>query len=119
MRRSSFLTVTAVVELAAGLGLLVLPGAALWLLLGVTEPDAVGTFTGRVAGAALVALGVASGFGRAADLGLLGGLLFYNGAVAALLVYAGAGLGLTGVALWPAVGLHTALAAWCGRCLRG
>jgi hypothetical protein len=37
-------------------------------------------------------------------------MLFYNVAVATLLAYAGLGLGLFGIGLWPTVALHAALA---------
>jgi len=45
-------------------------------------------------------------------------MLVYNVAVAAVLAHASLGLSVTGALLWPAVGLHTALAAWCSACLR-
>jgi hypothetical protein len=123
MHRATFLIVTAIIEAGAGICLLFLPAVAFELLLGVSQeaPDAM--LVGRVAGAALLALGVASWLGRngprsPAQQGLLTGLLVYNGAVGALLVYAALGLSLVGIALWPAVVLHTALAGWCVLCLR-
>ena len=48
-----------------------------------------------------------------AQLGLLTGILIYNVAVALLLGFAGTVLKMAGIALWPAVVLHTALAVWC------
>jgi hypothetical protein len=48
---------------------------------------------------------------------LLIGVLVYDGAAAALLGYAGLFSDLVGIALWPAVALHTALAVWCVLCL--
>jgi len=76
----------------------------------------------RVAGAALLALGIACGTvpvderGRAA-LALIVPMLVYNLAVAALLVHAHFGLELSGIGLWPAVVVHAALAVWCVACL--
>ena len=32
--------------------------------------------------------------------------------------YAGLGLGLSGIGLWPAVALHSTLAVWCVACLK-
>jgi hypothetical protein len=45
-------------------------------------------------------------------------MLMYNIAATAVLAFAGIGLGLHGVALWPAVVLHAAMGVWCGACLR-
>jgi hypothetical protein len=45
-------------------------------------------------------------------------MLMYNIVATAVLAFAGIGLGLHGVALWPAVVLHAAMAVWCGACLR-
>jgi hypothetical protein len=52
-----------------------------------------------------------------AQTGLLIGVLIYDGAAAVLLAYAGLALNLAGIALWPAVVLHTALALWRVSCL--
>jgi hypothetical protein len=114
--------VTAIVEVGAGLALLVWPPLPLWLLLGSQEYLPEAFLFGRVAGAALYAIGVASWLARndqrnPAQLGLLAGVLIYNVAVAILLVDAGARLSMAGVALWPAVALHGTLATWCIVCL--
>jgi len=111
----SLLVATAVFEVGTGLGLLLLPAVVLDLLIGVGQPAPEAVFVGRVAGAALLALGVASWLERRepAPGGLIAGLLVYNATVAGLLVYAGLGLDMAGVALWPAVALHAAMAAWC------
>jgi len=119
MHRSSLLFVTAVIEVGAGLGLLLLPAMLFDLLIGVEHPAPGALVVGRVAGAALLALGVASWLGRSAPApgGLIAGLLVYNATVAGILVYARAGLDMAGLALWPVVVLHAAMAAWCLACL--
>jgi hypothetical protein len=122
MHPAWFLIVTAVIEVGTGLALLVVPSVPLALLLGVsvTVPEAL--LVGRVTGAALLAIGVAGWLARGdrqghAQLGLLTGLLIYDGAAAALLGYAGLVMNMAGTLLWPAVVLHTALAVWCLVCL--
>ena len=116
------LTLTAVAEAATGVGLLVDPSLIGQLVLG-SSFDPMAVFVGRVAGAALIALGVACGLARddtqsRAARGLVAAMLFYNVAVAALLSFAGLGLGLRGVMLWPAVILHAVMAVWCVACRR-
>jgi len=123
MSRVGLLIVTAIVEVGTGLFLLLLPSVPLELLLGVGQAAPETLFIARVAGAALLALGVASWMGRSdkhgpAQIGLLLGILIYDAAAAVLLAYAALFLSLVGIALWPAVVLHTALAGWCVICLR-
>jgi hypothetical protein len=116
------LILTGIVEVPTGLGLIGIPSVVVHLLLnaeisGATIP------LGRVAGAALLALGVACWLAShdaqsCAARGLVTAMLLYNVAAVAVLAYAGLSLGLNGIALWPAVVLHAVMAVWCVACLR-
>ncbi|MER9405643.1 hypothetical protein NKI36_16545 [Mesorhizobium caraganae] len=122
--RKLFLIVIAAVEAATGLGLLLLPSVPLALLLGLASGTVEAIFVGRIAGVALLSIGVASWMARKDELnpslsGLLVGILIYNTAVTILLVYAGAVLKMTGVILWPVIAFHAVLAVWGGLLLRG
>jgi hypothetical protein len=117
------LIVTALGEGGTGLFLIVWPPAPFALLLGVEQPSPEAVACARVAGAALVGIGVSCWLGRLdrgspARLGLFTGLLTYDVAVALFLAYAGLFMNLLGIALWPAVGLHAVLAVWCVVALR-
>ncbi len=117
-----FLTLTAIIEAATGLALIAVPAIVVRLLLGA-EISGASMPLGRVAGAALLALGVACWLARddtqsRAARGLVVAMLMYNIVATAVLAFAGIGLGLHGVALWPAVVLHAAMALWCLACLR-
>jgi hypothetical protein len=119
---SRLLNVTAIIESATGLALIAVPAIVVWLLLGA-EISGASIPLGRVAGAALLALGVACWLARddtqsRAARGLVVAMLMYNIVATAVLGFAGIGLGLRGVALWPAVVLHAAMAVWCVACLR-
>ena len=117
-----FLILTAVIEAATGLALIALPALVVRLLLGA-EISGASIPLGRVAGAALLALGVACWLARddaqsRATRGLVVAMLMYNLVATAVLAFAGIGLGLHGVVLWPAVVLHAAMGVWCVGCLR-
>jgi uncharacterized membrane protein YdjX (TVP38/TMEM64 family) len=117
------LKLTAIIEAATGLALIALPSIVVWLLLGA-EISGASIPLGRVAGAALLALGVACWLARddtqsRAARGLIVAMLMYNIPATAVLAFAGIALGLHGVVLWPAVVLHAAMGAWCVACLRG
>jgi hypothetical protein len=117
------LIVTAAGEVGTGLALLAAPTVVFLLLLGVESAVPEALVVGRVAGGALVAIGVACWLARndrgPAQRGVLTGVLIYDVTAAALLAYSGSSLGMAGVALWPAVALHAGLALWCGTCLTG
>lgn len=95
----------AVGEIATGLALLILPSLVGRLLLG-EELTGIAIPVARVAGIALVALGVACwpGTPRA-------GMLTYSVAVTLYLAYLGVTGRSTGLLLWPAVVLHLILTA--------
>jgi hypothetical protein len=106
-----FFAVTAAIEAGAGLGLLALPDVVVKLLLGADISGA-SVPLGRVAGVALLALGVASWLARGqVASALTSAMLLYNCGVAAVLAMAGVS-GMTGVLLWPAVALHAVMAVW-------
>jgi hypothetical protein len=117
------LTVTALIELGAGAILMSFPAAAVKLLLDSPLDSPAGVILGRIAGSALCALGIGCWLARGvprgpAAGGLVAGMLFYNVAAVALFAFAGLGPKLVGVALWPAVILHAAMAGWCVASLR-
>jgi hypothetical protein len=117
------LTVTAVLEAAMGLALLASPSVPVALLLGTPLDGAAAPTVARLAGAALLVLGLACWLARAggpsrAGRGLIAAMLLYNVAAAALLLLARFGQGLSGFGLLPGVILHTALGAWCLAVLR-
>jgi len=122
MRVTPLMIVTALVETATGLLLLLWPALVFALLFGWRQvaPDMV--LIGRLAGAGVISIGVACWPARRdtrspAQRGMLAGLLTYNVLAALVLMIAGAELRMVGIALWPAVVYHFALAAWCVACL--
>lgn len=90
-------------EIATGLALVVVPAFVGQVLLGEALTGAA-VPTARVAGIALIALGVACW----KNSGLLG-MLVYSVAVTFYLGYVGLVESFAGVLLWPAVGLHAVL----------
>lgn len=99
----------AIGEAATGLALLIVPSLVGRLLLG-EELTGVATPVARVAGIALIALGIACWPGPP-----LIGMLTYSTVVTLYLAYLGFAGGLTGVLLWPAVALHAVLSILLGR----
>ncbi|MBI5040593.1 MAG: hypothetical protein HZB57_05165 [Gammaproteobacteria bacterium] len=90
----------AVGEAATGLALLIVPSLVGQLLLG-EELSGVAIPVARVAGIALIALGIACWPGTP-----LTGMLTYSAAVTLYLAYVGFAGGSSGILLWPAVVLH-------------
>lgn len=120
--RGALLSVTGVLEAATGFSLLSAPSWVAAFLLGAAPASSAGMMVGRVAGLALLTLGVAcwvargDAVGRAAT-GLIAAMCLYNLGTVALIVHAWAGLALFGLAFWPVILVHMALAAWCIACL--
>jgi hypothetical protein len=122
MHRTYLFTATALAEVSAGLALLACPALPMALLLGVEPAAPEDSVIARIAGAGLLAFGIACWAGRndpdrAGRKGLLLAAFTYDVAAAAVLGYAGWFLSLAGVALWPAILLHGALALWCAVAL--
>jgi hypothetical protein len=123
MQLKQLFIVTALTEALTGLALVIATVTVVRILLGALLDMPGGTVAARVAGAALLAIGVACWLARddahsRAGHGLVAAMPFYNVATVAVLAYAGLGLGATSVALWPVVGVHAALAVWCIACLQ-
>ena len=117
MTMNRLLTLAAGIEALAGLGLLLVPSAVVWLLLG-GELAGVGIALGRVAGVALLALAVACWLARddaqsGAARGLVAAMLLYNVGVIVVLGTVGIRSQPAGVALWPTVVVHLAMTVWC------
>jgi hypothetical protein len=114
----ALLSVTGACEAAIGLTLIVAPSLVASLLLGVPLDTSAGVTVARVAGSALLALGLACWLARddaqsSATRGLIAAILLYNLAVIAILAHARFGLELSGIGFWPTVVIHAALAVWC------
>ena len=116
------LKLTAIIEAATGLGLIAVPAVVVRLLLGA-EISGATIPLGRVAGVALLALGVACWLASydeqsCAARGLVSAMVLYNLGAVVILGAAGMGSQPVGIALWPAVILHAAMAVWCVASLR-
>lgn len=118
MKSPALFIATAVLEMATGVALVVMPGNVVPLLLGAALDAPGALVVARIAGVALLALGLACWLARRdgasrAGQGLIAAMLLYNVAVAAVLARYGLGSGTTGTGLWPTVSVHSILAAWC------
>jgi hypothetical protein len=99
----------AVGEAATGLALLIAPSLVGQLLLG-EELTGIALPVARVAGIALIALGIACWPGPSRA-----GMLTYSAAVTLYLAYVGLSGGSSGMLLWPAVVLHAVLSVLLAR----
>jgi len=119
----TLLIVTALFEAATGVALVASPSFVVSFLIGSPLDSLPGSVVARLAGVALLTLGVVCWLARNDQMnrvmvGPVSAMLLYNIAAATLLIYARLGLRLSGVGLWPAVVLHAILAGWCIACLR-
>jgi Kef-type K+ transport system membrane component KefB len=110
------------VEGLAGLLLLLFPSQAVSLLVGTPLEGPSGYVLGRIAAAALLAVGIACWVARddsksRAAAGLTLALVFYDAIVVVLLLYVRLVAGDFGLILWPGVVLHLGLGAWSVLCL--
>ena len=116
------LKLTAIIEAATGLGLIAVPAIVVRLLLDAEMSGATIPLS-RVAGVALLALGVACWLARddtqtRAARGLVSAMVLYNLGAVIILGSAGLRSPSVGIALWPAVILHAVIAVWCVTSLR-
>src|SRR5438309_9333574 len=93
------LKLTGIIETATGLGLIAVPAIVVRLLLGSPLDTSAAVMLGRVAGAALLALGVACWLASydeqsCAARGLVSAMVLYNIGAALILALAGIGLGV-------------------------
>lgn len=123
MKTKFLLIVTAIVESGAGIAFLIAPSLMTELMLGkgLSTPSSI--MVGRVAGIALLSIGLVCWLergkvGNGQLAGLIVGLLVYNVSIPILLVYAAVVENMSGVAFWPGIGLHSGLSIWCVRCFR-
>jgi hypothetical protein len=110
------------VEILAGLAFSFFPSALFVILLGVPLDDP-GAYAFRMFGAAIFAIGLACWLAREdsasmAARALITATAFYDVAFVALLLAARFVGGLSGIALWPTVVLHSGLAVCSLFCLR-
>ena len=116
----SLLTVTAVIEIATGLLLLLAPSVTAEILFGAGLASPVARLVGRIGGAALITIGLTCWLERHRTdrPGIVFGLLLYNPIVAALVVQAALVDNVSGLGVWPVVGVHFVMFVWCSARLR-
>jgi hypothetical protein len=115
----SLLATAGVIEMLSGLSFVLTPSAQSSVFFGASLDGPAETSVARTLGVALLALGLAfwlarNDVGAAAARGLAAAMLVYNAGVVALpAVTALVGLPISAPMLWPVVGLHGGIAAWC------
>jgi len=114
------LTVTALLEGATGLGLVIRPSLLISILLGTSLTDSSAIIICRLTGGALITIAIACWLSRRElqSLVMVKVMLGYNFFCIILLVYAVLVERIYGPGLWPVVLLHLALLIWCLSALR-
>jgi hypothetical protein len=112
------LITTALIELTTGLLLIPFPSVMATILFGSPIDSPVALIIARVAGVALISMGIACWLARdekqgKAVKGLVTAMTVYNIGVISVLLYAGLILRLSGIGLWPVVVVHLAMTVWC------
>jgi hypothetical protein len=107
------LSLAAAFEAATGLALIAFPQAVSRLLLGADLAGA-GIVVGRIAGVALLSLGLVCWLSRqkVGKKAVLTAMLAYNLPVTAYLMYLRIAGELVGILLWPAIVIHAAFTIW-------
>jgi hypothetical protein len=109
---AKLLQLACVLEILTAMALIIAPAAVAWLVLG-DRASGTGVALGRIAGVALLSLGVAC-YPRSLTIGNLDqavlGMLTYNTLIATYLSYLGLSGGASGLALWPVAATHAVLA---------
>ena len=121
--RRALLIASASIEFLAGIGLISGPGVVVPLVLGTPMEAPAAFAVCRMAGAALISLGIVCLYAlrdteSAATDGIIIGMLFYNVAIPVLFVYLRFSANMNGSGLLPAAALHTIMTAWCLLSLR-
>jgi hypothetical protein len=112
------LTITAILESGTGLVLIAVPSLLTQILFDVILETPAALAVVRIAGAALVSLGLACWLARnqiqsIAAKGLVIAMFLYNTVIAFVLAYSAISSGLSGFGLWPAVLIHLSFGIWC------
>jgi hypothetical protein len=116
----SLLKITAILEALTGITLVIAPALLVSILLAVPMEESGALIVARVTGLALLSLSIACWQSSKAPAAssIVQAMLFYNVAIASLLIYAATVENISGIGLWPVVILHLGLAIWCAQSLK-
>jgi hypothetical protein len=111
----SLLTVTALVEGFTGLALAIVPSLVVSILLGTNLIDSNAFIIARLAGAALITIGIACWLSRNHTQYsiMVKAMLGYNIFSIVLLLYTALVEKISDPGLWPAIMIHFGLLIWC------